>query len=136
MDTGIYGIYIWGMADLRTFNCPEGVWNPAAERAKREGHTLTRVIVDFLARYGNPSEVVTALAKEVSWEVNKLMAEIMANPATAEALKGTARAEIESVPADIETAEPVSKPEPVSACPHPKARVLKGFCSACGTGGH
>ena len=26
-------------------------------------------------------------------------------------------------------------PEPAEACTHPKARVMKGFCGNCGTGG-
>lgn len=40
-----------GQTPLRTIRVPDRLWQAAREKAKREGRTLTDVIVGFLHRY-------------------------------------------------------------------------------------
>jgi hypothetical protein len=37
---------------LRSLRIPDDVWSPALARARREGTTLTAVVIRFLTRYG------------------------------------------------------------------------------------
>lgn len=42
-----------GKTPVRSLRVPDAIWQPAMERAKAEGKTLTEVLIEFLREYGS-----------------------------------------------------------------------------------
>ena len=109
---------------MHSVRVDDEVWRAALAKARSQGVTVTDVIVRALADYGRPvppepppPEVVQEAIVTIE-RARKPRRPKAAAPVAAELARERSRDQLED-----------------AGCPHPKSRVSKGLCGACGTGG-
>lgn len=97
--------------DQTAFRFPPGVLPRLKAQAEAEGRTMTDIVVSLVTGYLDGITTSATPAKPVS-------------PPRARRARED--------PTPVVTFVAAEEPQPAS-CPHPKARINKGLCGACGT---
>lgn len=105
---------------MHALRIDDELWSAAMAKAKSEGRTLTQVISDALAAYlAGPGATAGKRKRRAGTEAQQPVQVLVIDEEGREGIAfdapGTQRGR--------------------TICAHPKARVIKGMCGACGTGG-